>query len=246
MTGVMTITPKEQESYSSPAMQARQRRILEETRALIAEQGIDGFSLLELCRRADVAKQTIYYNFGSKSRLVAAAIGDFFEESEASIPYHSPTGSLDRLIERTVAIGLRNVRMPHYVAAIIAFYFASAKEADLWEALHDIMVLPHRPYADGLAARGQLQPWIDAGQLVDALDGLRLSVANDWMHGRVDESSMIDRMVLNQLSYLVGVTKGAARREAEAALRSVTAMGALAYVHALPAGTHAKEAMIDG
>lgn len=230
------MTTREQDSYSSPAMQARRRRILEETRLLIAEQGIDGFSLMDLCRRADVAKQTLYYAFGNKNHLVAAAIGDLFEEFESAVPYHCPVGSLDRLIERTVAIGRRNAGMRNYVAAIIAFYFNSATGSDLWNALHDIMVLPHRPYAERLAGKRQLQPWVDAGMLVDTLDGLRLSVANDWVHGRVDEQVMIDQMVTAQLCYLAGATRGAARREAEVALRTIARAGALAYVQALPAG----------
>jgi len=43
------------QTYSSPAILARRRRILEETRRLIAEQGLVNFNMNELCKRAGVA-----------------------------------------------------------------------------------------------------------------------------------------------------------------------------------------------
>ncbi len=225
---------RDQDSYSSPAMQARRQRILEETRALIAEQGIDGFRMMDLCRRADVAKQTLYYAFGSKNLLIASAIRDFFEEYERAIPYHSPSGTLERMIERIVAISQRNLHIRHYVAAIVTFYYGSAASPELWATLHDIITLPQRPYVEALARQRQLQPWIDPQQLIDALDGQRLSVSNDWIHSRISDEDMIDRMVLGHLTYLLGSVKGAARRKIEATLGEISKTGALAYVDRLP------------
>lgn len=230
----MATTHRDQDSYSSPAMQARRQRILEETRTLIAEQGIDGFSMMELCRRADVAKQTLYYAFGNKNLLIASAIHDFFEKYERGIPYHSPSGTLDRMIERIVAIGRRNLGIRNYVGAIVAFYYSSSTGSELWNALHDIMILPQRPYVEALAQARQLQPWTDRQQLIDALDGQRLSVSNDWIHGRINDDDMIDRLVIGHLSYLLGSVRGTARRTIETTLRQIAEIGAEAYVDALP------------
>ncbi len=230
----MATTHRDQDSYSSPAMQARRQRILEETRILIGEQGIDGFSMMELCRRADVAKQTLYYAFGNKNLLIASAIRDFFEEYEKGIPYHSPSGTLERMIERIVAVGRRNLSIRNYVAAIIAFYYSSTTGSELWTALHEIMTLPQRPYVEALAEARQLQPWADRQQLIDALDGQRLSVSNDWIHGRIDDGDMINRLVIGHLSYLLGSVKGNTRRKIEMTLRTVAEIGAEAYVDTLP------------
>src|SRR3954452_21692853 len=122
----MARNKREVENYSSAAMQARRERILEETLNLISEQCLAGFSLLELCRRADVAKQTLYYAFGSREGLIAAAIREFFEKTDRQIPYHFPTGSLERLVERVVAISQRNLTLRNYVAAIVSFYYGGS------------------------------------------------------------------------------------------------------------------------
>lgn len=220
----MQIAPQ-QDSYSSPAMQARRQRIMLETRGLIAEQGIHGFSLAELCRRADVAKQTLYYAFGNKEHLIAAAIRDYFEEFEATIPYRSRKDTLERLIERTVAISRRNLNIRNYVAAIVSFYFSSSTDGELWQAIHDIMTQPQRPYVERLAAERQIQPWTDAEQLIDALDGHRLSIANDWVHGRINDNDFVDRVTIGQLICLAGSVRGAARKAAEACLKEIAAHG---------------------
>lgn len=232
----MKARPKDVESYSSPAMQARRQRILDETRKLIAEQGVAGFSLLDLCRRADVAKQTLYYAFQSKEGLIAAAILDYFEEYDRRIPYHSRLGSLERVIERMVAIGQRNLTIPNYVAAITSFYYSQSASPDLWRMLHGITTLSQRPYIEELHKARQLQPWADPEQLIDALDGQRLGISNEWIQGRIADEDMIDRMVVNVLTYLLGSIRGTARRHVEAILRTVSDIGAIAYAAALDDG----------
>lgn len=233
----MAARPKDTESYSSPAMQARRARILDETRKLIAEQGFAGFSLLELCRRADVAKQTLYYAYQSKEGLIAAAIMDYFEESERRITYHGPQGSLERLIERMVAIGQRNLTIPNYVAAIISFYYSQNSSPELWRTLHAITTLPQRPYVEALRMARQLQPWVDPEQLIDALDNQRLGISHEWLIGRIRKEDMIDRMVIAVLIHLLGAVRGSAKGRIENALRQISEGGAITYVETLRSTT---------
>lgn len=167
---------RDQDSYSSPAMQARRQRVSRETRALIAEQGIDGFGSMDLCRRADAREADAVLRVWQQKLLMASAIRDFLEY-ERAIPYRSPSGTLERMIERIVAISQRNLGRPPLCAAIVTFYYGSAASPELWATLHDIITLPQRPYVEALARQHQLQPWIDPQQLIDALDGQRLSVS---------------------------------------------------------------------
>jgi len=226
----MASIPRETDNYSSPAMQARRERILEEVLNLIAEQGLSGFSLGELCRRAGVAKQTIYYAFGSREGLISAAIRNHFDKSERQIPYHFPTASLERLLERTVGVGQRNLQIRNYVAAITSFYYGGSNSPELWRALHDITTLPQRPYVEGLRRSRQLQAWVKPQWLIDELDAQKLSASNDWVNGRIGDDELIDSMVLNQLTFLLGSVRGAARTHIERTLRELTKVGAVAYV----------------
>ena len=51
-------------------------KILEATRALIAEQGFDGVNIAAVAHAAGVSRQTIYSIFGSREELVSSAIAD--------------------------------------------------------------------------------------------------------------------------------------------------------------------------
>jgi AcrR family transcriptional regulator len=52
------------------------RRILAATRELLVRDGYRSTSLDEVARAADVARATVYYQFGSKAGLVEALVGD--------------------------------------------------------------------------------------------------------------------------------------------------------------------------
>ncbi len=222
---------QESESYSSPAMKERRRRILAEARQLIAERGVTGFSLAELGKRAGVAKQTLYYAFGSKEAVVAAAILDYFEEYEAAIPYRAAPGSLDRLIERQVAIGRRNLGIRNYVAALVSIYFGDAPQ--LWSAMHAVAAQSHRTFVSRLVETGGLQGWRNPDEVVDGMVGQLFITANAWVQGRIADERMIDRLVLALLTYLSGLVEGETRAEVDAALERIAREGAEAYVAAL-------------
>lgn len=51
-------------------------KILEATRALIAEQGFDGVNIAAAAHAAGVSRQTVYSIFGSREELVSSAIAD--------------------------------------------------------------------------------------------------------------------------------------------------------------------------
>src|SRR5438094_204527 len=74
------------QTYSSPAIRARRRRILEETRRMIAEDGLLNFNMNELCKRAGVAKRTLYNAFQTREQLIAIAIAEYFQEYVDRIP----------------------------------------------------------------------------------------------------------------------------------------------------------------
>ena len=67
-------------TYASPAIRARRRRIQDETRKMIAERGVAGFSMDDLSKRAKVAKRTLYNAFQTKERIIAVAIKESFEQ----------------------------------------------------------------------------------------------------------------------------------------------------------------------
>ena len=223
--------PQDAEGYASPAMLERRKRILAEARALVSEKGLDGWNLNELGKRAGVARQTLYYAFGSKEDVVAAAILDYFDDYERVIPYRTAIGSIDHMIERIVAIGHRNLTIRNYVAALVAIYYGRSPE--LWRAMHDVAVRSHEATVAALAAEHQLQPWVEPAALAEMMVGQTILIANAWIQQRIPDTAMIDRMALAVLTELAGSTREPTRALIEATIRRIVADGAEAYIAAL-------------
>jgi AcrR family transcriptional regulator len=206
-------------TYSSPAILERRRRILEETRILIEEQGIGNFSMNELCARAGVAKRTLYNAFQTRERLIAAAIQEYFLEYLSRISYKSEPGTLQRNIERIVAVGRRNRKIRNYIRAIMAVYFSSDVNVDIWHAMNSVAVESNLEWIRNLARRRQLQPWIDPDDLANDIVRYEYATIHDWARGLLPDEVLVPRLVNSYLSFMAGATRGAARDEIVAELR---------------------------
>lgn len=202
-------------SYASPSILARRRRILDETRKLITEQGLTGFSMEDLCARAGVAKRTLYNAFRNKEHLIAVAIHEYFGEFASRLRITSPPGTLDHMIERIETTTRRNLQLPNYNRALMAIYHSPEVSPDIWETIHEIATASHRPYVEALRDKKQLQPWIDAPTLVDDLTRYRYATGNDWCNGRIASEDFQKRLLTGVLGMLLGSTRGVARREIE-------------------------------
>ncbi|RVT94754.1 TetR/AcrR family transcriptional regulator [Sphingomonas crocodyli] len=206
-------------TYASPAILERRRRILDETRALIEEQGIENLSMNELCKRADVAKRTLYNAFQTRERLIAAAIQEYFLEYLGKIPYKSEVGTLQHNIERIVAVGRRNRKIRNYIRAIMAVYFSPDVNVDIWNAMHSVAVESNLGWIRNLQRRRQLQPWIDADALANDIVRYEYATVHDWARGLMPDEDLLPRLVNSYLTFMLGATRGAARTEIEAMLR---------------------------
>lgn len=232
----MASKPSERRSsYSSPAIVARRKRILEIARELIAEKGYAQFNLGEVGVRAGVAKQTVYNIFGTRERIIATAISDYFEERENLIRYASQPATLDRMIERLVVATRSSASMPNYLGAVMAIYFSIETDPDIWAAMHEIAIYPHKAWIEALAQRQQLRPWVDPAVLIDDLGAHTSLALLDWCRGRTDTELSIHRKVVGALTIVAGSTIGAAHDEVLARLEHITRHGIPDYAETLRA-----------
>jgi AcrR family transcriptional regulator len=224
--------------YSSPAIIERRKRILAETRKLIAEQGITAFSMNEIGHRAGVAKRTLYNAFQTRERMIAAAIQEYFDEYVSKLSYISPPGTMEHNIERMISILQRNRKLRNYVKAVMSLYFSSDVDPDIWSAIHAPAVHHNRRWIELLAAKKQLQPWVDVDQLVDDLVRFEFATINEWAQARIADDEVTARLVSSYLGCVAGALKGNARKEVEALLKAIAERGA----QAIPV-PHADKAM---
>lgn len=204
--------------YSSPSIKARRHRILDETRRMIGEVGIASLSMDEVARRAEVAKRTLYNAFQSKERLVAAAIHQYFEDYASRIHYSSPELTLERSIERLIVVARRNLDIRNYTRALMNIYHAHDVDPDIRNAIHAIAAESHEAWIRMLHAKRQLQPWIDAEELINSLVTFRYGLANAWAEGLMEDEAFMFNLVRGFLTFMAGATRGAARKEIEQAL----------------------------
>lgn len=224
------------QTYSSPAIIERRRRILEETRKVIAEQGIAALSMNEIGQRAGVAKRTLYNAFQTRERMIASAIQEYFDEYVSRIAFSSPPGTMLHNLERMISVVQRNRKIRNYIRAIMALYFSSDVDHDIWEAMHSPAMQHNREWIEVLEAKKQLQPWVQVDKLVDDLVRFEYATINDWAQGRISDDDVIVRLVSSYLTCLLGALKGAARKDVETLIKDIAERG----MEALPVPPRAK------
>ncbi|WP_068090335.1 TetR/AcrR family transcriptional regulator [Novosphingobium rosa] len=229
------------QTYASPAIIERRRRILEETRQVIAEQGITALNMNDIGRRAGVAKRTLYNAFLTRERMIAAAIQEYFEEYISRITFTQPAGTMQHNLERMISVVQRNRRIPNYIRAIMALYFSPEVDEDIWLAMHSIATSQNRAWVENLAAGKQLQAWVKVDTLVDDMVRLEYAMINDWARGRIPDEDIILHLVTSYLMLMLGAVRGAARKEVEAMLKDIAQRG----MDALPLRKRSKAEKVD-
>jgi AcrR family transcriptional regulator len=92
----MTETP-------TPRREATQKAILEAASALIAEKGVDGFTLSEVAKRGKVNRALIYHYFETRENLVFQAIRYIVTRYEETEPHDGADA-----VERTIRMHIQH------------------------------------------------------------------------------------------------------------------------------------------
>lgn len=197
--------------YFSPMILARRRRLLKETRAMIAQDGLEGFSVRKLCQKAGVAQRTLYNAFQNKDRLIAFAIREAFEEFQAYVSTSTDATSVSGLLTRTLAINRRNFRVRNYTKAVCAIYFAPTTPRDVWQTLQDMSLRGNRAWLDRHS--NSINGWIDINHFADSMANVQYATINDWCLGRLPDEEYLPRLAENMLTLLAGALHGDVAKE---------------------------------
>lgn len=211
--------------YASPAILARRKRILRETRLLIAEKGIAELNMNEVGQRAGVAKRTLYNAFETRERMIATAIHDYFNAYLERITFNSPPGTMHHNLERMISVIQRNRQIRNYIKAIMAIYFSPESDHDIWLAMHSMATRPNLEWLDTLRRKRQLRPWINVESLADDAVRLEYATINDWALGRIPDDEIAVRLITTYLTFILGATRGTAHKEIETMLGEIDRRG---------------------
>lgn len=213
--------------YSSEQILERRRRLLREARQMLAENGIEGFSVRKLCERAEVAQRTFYNAFGSKDRLIAMAIRDAYDEFQRFISFKTDPATVAGIVDRTLSTNRRNFKIRHYTQAVTAIYFAPSTPEDMWRAIQDMAVAGWKDWLRTLQSRNEMRPWVNVDVFSNQLANLQYSIINDWGLGRLSDEEYLPAMLEGTLTHALGALTGVPHREAEKILEDYHATGQL-------------------
>lgn len=194
---------------------------------MIAQDGIDNFSIRTLCRNADVAQRTLYNAFQGKDRLIALAISEAYEDVNRHMRYRTSADTLEGIVDRLISVNTRNLKARNYTKAVVSLYFSPTISEDIWNALRGMAFRNLRQWLDRLAREGALEPWVDVEEAAGDFANLEYSIINDWAVGRLSDEDYVPRLILSVLSHTAGVTVGVYRDEAIAMAQAIRRTGHL-------------------
>lgn len=186
--------------YSTPLIEARRRRILDETKKLIGEVGSDGFTLRELGQRADVSVTTIYNIFGDKEGVIAHALREFHAGIKLNLPGQgSNLAAYCRTICDTTAVVLENRT---YALALADLYFSRSLSATLFDV---IRMMPLQVFVHWLwmaEREGLLNGLVSPRDAEMTFANMEWASVKDWGAGRISDDRLAE---VRQRSFLVVV-----------------------------------------
>lgn len=139
VTYVTTVVPRETpprgRRSTRPTGEDRQRAILSTAERLLAEKGLDGFSIDELARGAGLSRPTFYFYFASKDAVVLSLLDRMIDEAERAMPVidlvSDPVGSWRSIIQSIVDVFAAHRAV---TAAAVRAHTTSPEIRELWAA----------------------------------------------------------------------------------------------------------------
>lgn len=213
--------------YASAIMRDRRLRILKHAQDLLQETGVEGFTIRELTRRADVAQRTLYNVFGSKEDIVASAIDEHFAGLMRDIPALAIADDLQQQLRRIEQVAKTTVTLRRYATAMVGVFFSPTVDRRIYDSLYRIS----HGTTGGWAARAERNKLIVKLSPVNRnrLNGfiVNQSYANvtDWAAGRIGDDEFVIRAQLNFLCCVRAYLRPRHRAEADALIAGLMQQG---------------------
>lgn len=213
--------------YSSPSIRERRQRLLKEARRLIAEKGWQGFTVRELCSRANVAQRTLYNAFHDKDRLIGLAIREVYDQLREQVRYKTDDLTLAGLLDRAIVLNRGNLNSRNYAQAVAAIYFSPSTSNDLWTILQEMAVGNTSRWLHAVRLRGELHDWVKIDELTNNMANMEYGIIQNWAAGHIRDADYLRVFVEAILLAALAATRGATHAEAENFMAQIHKTGEL-------------------
>jgi AcrR family transcriptional regulator len=200
--------------YKSKNILERRRRVLQAARELLAAFGYENFNVRDLCARADIAQKTLYNAFQSKDNVIAAAVREFVNEFHEVVELRFEAGTVDGLLEFTIAISASNVMAAGYIQAITNLFYNQVAEDSIREKILAEGKAHYEPFVKAMLESNSLAKDVSPERLSHLLVSTAFSVTSDWCHGDIENDVYPDRAAEVMLIVVSGTTRGKVQQQA--------------------------------
>jgi AcrR family transcriptional regulator len=212
--------------YKSDAILERRKRILRETRNLIAETGYHAFNIRDLCARAGIAQKTLYNAFGSKENVVAAAIHQYIAEFSVNTSLRVSIAPVDGFLEGSVKIHSANMQVRSYTHAIVSVFNSLGPDNYIRRSIREYSRLYNRPFIEEVKRLNCFSPGVSAERFDHMIVTAAFGVTADWCQGEIPDEEFLDRACETMLLVIVGSTRGKINLQAKRWLEDLREGGA--------------------
>jgi AcrR family transcriptional regulator len=212
-------------TYASPLIVSRRERLVSETWKLIAERGIEGLTVRELCERCSVSQGTFYNAFTTKENVIALAVSEFAATVVGTHQVHN-IETLEGRLERLVRVQTNILGNKRYIAAVMKIFWSDGASSQSTKAtIVEVSMLSIVPLVRALQKRHGLLPHVSPDRLAESLMVAHSGVLSYWTSGAFADDELVDRVVDDDLMLLAGATRGMSAREVRGWREEVAADG---------------------
>ncbi len=214
--------PRKRRPYASPLIAERRHRILKQTLALIAEKGVDGFTLRQLSMRAEVAPKTLYNAFGDKETLIARAIDYYLDNQSETLP-PVDLRNIDDIIAQLDGRCRDFIGKREWVRATNLLYFSFTIDDRIYQSLRSMALLYLHPCLELFARSGDLEDWVPVETVESQFASTVHGITHDWLMGRLPDAQFPDAVNYSLISAMVPLVREELRQTLIVRLRGLGA-----------------------
>lgn len=189
----------------------RRSRMLEATRALIAERRYDEITVKDLAEACRVSVPTIYNTFGGKDELIGEAVRTNFAQVMERVQAESGVRGWQRLLSLVEQSAAEMNRLPRYHRSLIGYFAASIGGAGLSEAIARLFSDEIETALAEMRSARQLADWVDTALLAEQVAGTCVMAAVEWALGLYDGDGLAAAMTYGSALLVLGAARGKAR-----------------------------------
>lgn len=174
----------------TPRQQDQQRRVLDSTRQMLAEEGYDGLQMRALAERADVSLMTIYNRFGNKDDLILLALREMLSDLGERVDGSGKRG-IELTLHNAEVVGKQILETPEYARAMALMVFNGQPGSPIVQTLLGDALTSAREQITEMRKLRELNDSVDVTLLARGLSVCGWSSILLWMKNLVPDDEFL-------------------------------------------------------